>query len=90
MKNLEIFSGWALTEPNFGSDATSIQTSAQKVQGGFIINGVKRWITNGNLDMVVLWARNVETKQIEAFIVKLNSPGVSVEVIQHKLSARVL
>jgi alkylation response protein AidB-like acyl-CoA dehydrogenase len=35
---------FGLTEPDFGSDATGLRTSAKKVEGGFVINGEKRWI----------------------------------------------
>jgi acyl-CoA oxidase len=37
---------WALTEPDFGSDASSLQTTAKKVEGGYLLNGTKRWIGN--------------------------------------------
>jgi acyl-CoA oxidase len=37
---------WALTEPDYGSDASSLQTTAKKVDGGYVLNGTKRWIGN--------------------------------------------
>jgi len=50
---------FALTEPEYGSDATSLKTTAKKVEGGYVINGSKRWIGSGTFaDYIVLWARN--------------------------------
>jgi alkylation response protein AidB-like acyl-CoA dehydrogenase len=37
---------FALTEPDYGSDATSLKTNAKKVEGGYLLNGFKRWIGN--------------------------------------------
>ena len=54
--------GFALTEPEYGSDATSLKTSAKKVPGGYLLNGKKRWIGNATFDnsVVIVWARNEE------------------------------
>lgn len=50
---------FGLTEPNNGSDATGLQTTAKKVEGGYILNGQKRWIGNGTFaDYITVWARN--------------------------------
>ena len=50
---------WALTEPNNGSDASGLQTTARKVKGGYLLNGEKRWIGNATFaDYVCVWARN--------------------------------
>ena len=50
---------FALTEPEIGSDASSIRTSARKVKGGYLLNGRKRWIGNGTFaDYIACWARN--------------------------------
>lgn len=38
---------WALTEPSNGSDASALTTTARRVQGGWVLNGRKRWIGNG-------------------------------------------
>jgi len=50
---------WALTEPERGSDSSQIQTTAKKVQGGYLLNGRKRWIGNATFaDYIACWARN--------------------------------
>jgi len=55
----KVFS-FALTEPENGSDASGLQTTAQKVDGGWILNGRKRWIGNATFADVIVWARNRE------------------------------
>ncbi len=51
---------FALTEAENGSDATNMQTNAKKVEGGYILNGNKRWPGNGPIaDLTVVWAKNV-------------------------------
>ena len=90
IRDFKKISGWGLTEPSIGSDASNIGTTATKVEGGWKINGSKRWIGNGNRDYLVCWARNIETKTIQAFVVNMKSPGVKSEVIQHKLALRVV
>ena len=57
--------GWALTEDTIGSDASSLLTTAEKTSDNkYKINGTKRWIGNGNRDLLAVWARNTETKEI--------------------------
>lgn len=90
MLKLKIISGWGLTEPQYGSDASSIESGVKKTEGGYILNGAKRWIGNANKDMVVTWARNQDTKQVECFIVPIKTPGVKSEVIKNKLALRIV
>jgi alkylation response protein AidB-like acyl-CoA dehydrogenase len=54
---------FGLTEPEFGSDATSLQTTAKKVEGGYLLNGKKRWIGNATFaEYIIVWAMNVDEK----------------------------
>lgn len=62
LKNFELISGWCLSEPQFGSDASSLTTTAEKVEGGYILNGWKKFITNADRDILVVWARNTENQ----------------------------
>ena len=49
----------AMAEKMHGSDATSMKTSAKKVDGGWLINGHKTWIQNATVaDYIIVWARN--------------------------------
>lgn len=82
--------GWGLTEREYGSDASSIKTSSKKVEGGYIINGNKRWIGNGNKDILVVWARDTDSKNVEAFVVDMKTNGINSQVIQRKLALRIV
>lgn len=56
---------FGLTEPNYGSDASSLVTSAKKVEGGYLINGHKRWIGNAShAKYIVTWARETESGKV--------------------------
>lgn len=82
-------SGFALTEPNAGSDPKMMETTATPTEDGkyFLINGEKLWCTNGNIaDILVVMAytppkivKGKEKKQITAFIVETNTEGFTVE-----------
>ena len=57
--NMDKICSFGLTEPEYGSDATSLKTSATKVEGGWVLNGKKRWIGNATFaDYIIIWARN--------------------------------
>lgn len=92
IKNFEMTGGWALTEDKVGSDASNLTTRAERVNGNqYKINGTKRWIGNGNRDLLVVWARNTESKEVEAFIVEnKNVKGMTSEPIQNKLAMRIV
>jgi len=90
MLDFKITMGWALTEPLVGSDASSITTNVRKIEGGYILNGEKRWIGNGNRDMVVVWAKNQDSKKAEPFFVAKGTPGVETEVMKNKLALRTV
>jgi acyl-CoA oxidase len=90
LKNIDEISGWGLTEPDIGSDASSLTTSVRETPEGYVINGKKRWIGNGNGGILVVWARNETTKQVEGFIVETKNNGVTAVPIQRKLALRVV
>jgi acyl-CoA oxidase len=83
---------FGLTEPNYGSDATSLKTYVKKVDGGYLLNGLKRWIGNGTFaDYIVVWARNPEEgNNIQGFVVEKGSPGLKTSVIENKYSIRIV
>ncbi|MDE5910201.1 MAG: acyl-CoA dehydrogenase family protein [Lachnospiraceae bacterium] len=86
------FAAFALTEANAGSDAASIRTTAEKVDGGYILNGSKCFITNGNIaDIYVVFAKTEPekgTRGISAFLVERNREGVSVGKHENKMGLR--
>ncbi|KAK3298380.1 acyl-CoA dehydrogenase/oxidase [Chaetomium fimeti] len=69
----------AMSESGSGSDVVSMRTRAKEVDGGYVLNGSKMWITNGpDADVVVVYAKTVPdggSKGITAFIVDTTSPG---------------
>lgn len=54
------------------------------------MNGVKRWQGNGNRELCAVFARNTETKEINAFMIHLDWPGVSRSKIDNKMSLRAV
>jgi len=71
----------AMSESGAGSDVVSMRTTAKKVDGGYVLNGTKMWITNGpDADIVVVYAKTEPekaSKGITAFIVETKSQGFS-------------
>lgn len=79
---------FGLTEPDAGSDPGSMRTRARKDQGGWILSGTKRWITNGSIaDVAVVWAKDDEGA-IRGFLVEKGTPGFSARDIKTKASMR--
>jgi len=82
----------ALTEPDAGSDAAAIRTSAERFDGGWRLNGAKMFITNGPIaDVIVVFAvtnKEAGPMGISAFIVEKGAPGFSVGKVLHKMCER--
>lgn len=87
----------AVTEPGAGSDVSAIQTTAQREDGHWVLNGEKIYITNGYLALeasdgiVVVWATIDKTAGragIKPFVVEAGTPGVSITKREHKLGIR--
>jgi alkylation response protein AidB-like acyl-CoA dehydrogenase len=88
----EKMAAFALTEPNAGSDAGGIQTTAKKDGDCYILNGSKQWITNGGeAEVYTVFAmtdKNKGARGISAFIVEKNYPGFSFGKKEDKLGIR--
>jgi len=88
----EKLSCFALTEAGAGSDATAVDTSATRKDGGYVLNGNKLFITNGNeADIAVVFAtidKSLRHRGICAFAVEKGTPGYSVGKLEHKLGIR--
>jgi glutaryl-CoA dehydrogenase len=84
----ELIGCFGLTEPNSGSDPSSMATNAKKTAGGYLLNGTKMWISNSPVaDVFIVWAKN-ETGRIRGFILEKNMKGLSAPVIEGKFSLR--
>ncbi|HWP24720.1 MAG TPA: acyl-CoA dehydrogenase [Xanthobacteraceae bacterium] len=83
----EIIGCFGLTEPDHGSDPGSMVTRAEKVPGGYKLNGAKTWITNSPIaDIAIVWAKLENV--IRGFIVERGTKGFSTPKIEGKLSLR--
>ncbi|MEZ0391914.1 MAG: acyl-CoA dehydrogenase family protein [Pseudobdellovibrionaceae bacterium] len=79
---------FGLTEPDFGSNPSGMTTHVRKEGSKYILNGHKRWLTNGPLaDLAVVWAKNEEGK-VCGFLVERNLPGIEVKTLERRLSLR--
>jgi alkylation response protein AidB-like acyl-CoA dehydrogenase len=88
----EILGAWALTEPGSGSDAAGLLTKAEKVDGGWVLNGSKTFITQGSVGgCCVVLARTSQGSKgagISAFIVDHGTEGFRVSAHMEKLGMR--
>ncbi|MCV6605704.1 MAG: acyl-CoA dehydrogenase [Porticoccaceae bacterium] len=79
---------FGLTEPDHGSDPGGMKSRAKKVDGGYILNGTKMWITNSPFaDVFVVWAKT-EDDVIRGFILDKGMKGLSAPKIEGKLALR--
>jgi alkylation response protein AidB-like acyl-CoA dehydrogenase len=88
----ERLAAFGLTEPNAGSDASSIQTQAKKVEGGYLLNGTKQWITNGGeaevYTIVAVTDKSKGARGASAFIVEKGYEGFSFGKKEKKMGIR--
>lgn len=86
----EFIGCFGLTEPDAGSDPGGMKTRAEKVQGGYILNGSKMWISNSPIaDVFVVWAKSkAHGGQIRGFVLDKEMKGLSAPKISGKLSLR--
>ena len=93
-----IAGAFALSEPQAGSDAASLKTVAEKVDGGYRLTGSKQWITSGDrAGVIVVWARTDggapadkrnQAAGLSAFLVEGGTPGLTAGRPEHKLGLK--
>jgi alkylation response protein AidB-like acyl-CoA dehydrogenase len=83
---------FCLTEPQAGSDASHISTTATKTEGGWLINGRKKWQGNGTFaDYHLVWAINTaDEDKIQCFVVSKGSPGLHIKQVENNYSMRMV
>ncbi len=84
----DVIAGFALTEPEAGSDAANIRSTAKRVDEGYVLNGRKQWCTNGSFSGVFMGmfrTGGAGAKGVSAFLVQNGTPGVVVEKVTEKL-----
>ncbi len=89
----EKIGAWGLTEPNAGSDAAATQTKAERVDGGWVLNGTKQFITHGSVgDLCVVMAvtdpNGARAHNISAFVVEKGMEGFRPGKKENKLGIR--
>jgi len=83
-----VLAGFALTEPDAGSDAAAIRATAARQAGGYRLNGRKQWCTNGSycgLLMAMFRTGDAGAKGVSAFLIATPAAGVAVEKVTEKL-----
>ncbi|MCR8957247.1 acyl-CoA dehydrogenase family protein [Variovorax sp. S2] len=85
----QMLGAFCLTEPQAGSDASSLRTTARKDTDGYVIDGVKQFITSGKNGQVAIVIavtdKGAGKRGMSAFIVPTNAPGYSVARLEDKL-----
>ena len=86
----EFIGCFGLTEPDAGSDPAGMKTTARKVDGGYVLNGSKMWISNSPFaDVFVVWAKSeAHGGKIRGFVLEKGMKGLSAPKIEGKLSLR--
>ena len=90
MASGKALAAFCLTEPDAGSDASALRTSASKTDRGYVLNGTKQFITSGkHAAVAIVFARtDVGKRGITAFIVDTVNPGYQVSRVEEKLGQR--
>ncbi|KAF4621083.1 hypothetical protein D9613_000863 [Agrocybe pediades] len=85
----EIVGAFGLTEPNHGSDPAGMETTAEEVDGGFVLHGSKTWISNAPAaDVFIVWARCKWDEKVRGFILDKGTKGLTAPAIKNKLALR--
>src|SRR5271167_1323569 len=88
LRSGEMVGCFGLTEPDAGSDPASMRTRAKTVDGGFLLNGSKTWITNAPIaDVLLVWAKD-DAGDIRGFILERGMAGLTQPKIEGKFSLR--
>ena len=88
MSKGELIGCFGLTEPDAGSDPSSMKTCSIEKDGGYVLNGSKTWITNSPIaDVLIIWAKD-EQGVLRGFIVDRDAKGLSTPIIEGKFSLR--
>jgi len=84
----DVIAGFALTEPEAGSDAAALRATAKTTGAGYVLDGRKQWCTNGSYAGVIMGmfrTGGAGSRGVSAFLIDPKSPGVTVERVTEKL-----
>ncbi len=88
LRSGEMVGCFGLTEPDAGSDPGSMRTRARAVEGGYVLNGSKTWISNSPIaDLLLVWAKD-DAGDIRGFLLERGMAGLSTPKIEGKFALR--
>src|SRR3954467_8713964 len=92
MARMELIGAFGLTEPEHGSDiARGVRTTARRDGDTWVLDGQKKWIGNASFaDLIVIWAKDVETDRVLGFVVEKDTPGFSTVDLEDKIALRAV
>src|SRR3954465_545357 len=104
MARMELIGAFGLTEPDAGSHvarglrtparsagARGLPPAARRDGGTWVLDGQKKWIGNCSFaDLVIIWARDVETERVLGFVVEHGTPGFSAVDLEDKIALRAV
>jgi glutaryl-CoA dehydrogenase len=92
MNRMEKIGAFGLTEPEVGSGAAGgLTTTCKKTADGWVLNGQKKWIGNATFaDVIIIWARDIDSGEVKGFLVRKENPGFHVEKIKGKMALRIV
>ena len=92
MARMEVIGAFGLTEPDHGSDvARGLRTTCRRDGDGWILDGEKKWIGNASFaDLIIIWARDVDTERVLGFVVEQGAPGFTAVDLEDKIALRAV
>jgi len=92
MARMELIGAFGLTEPDHGSDiARGVRTTARRDGDSWVLDGQKKWIGNASFaDLIIIWAKDVETDRVLGFVVEKDTPGFSTVDLEDKIALRAV
>ena len=92
MARMELIGAFGLTEPEHGSDiARGVRTTARRDGDSWVLDGQKKWIGNASFaDLIIIWAKDVETDRVLGFVVEKDSPGFTTVDLEDKIALRAV
>ncbi len=92
MRQFKKIGAFGLTEPEVGSGvAGGLTMTAKRTSDKWVLNGQKKWIGNATFaDVIVIWARDLDTNEVKGFLVRKGNAGLHVEKMQDKMALRIV